>query len=269
MTHPAFLNQVFKANKMKQISVLFMLASTLIACSSSKEFVNTTVSTPAVTLHSAVDSFYYAIGVSYGAVWREQFERTLFAGTVNYDALIAGFTTAIYDRASQLMITLEDAEENIDAYFRDAEMKIAEITKAEGDAFIAANKTREGVITTKSGLQYKVLTEGTGERPTLNDMVIINYTFKLLDGTVIDSSVERGEPEVFGVTRVIPGWSEGLQLMPAGSKYIFWIPPELAFEDRDMQSLIKPNSTLEFEVELLGIKKDEYPDVEESEKFEQ
>ena len=243
---------------MKQISILFMLASTLIACRSSKEFVDETVSAPAVTLNSVVDSFFYAVGVNFGAGMREQLKST-----ENYDALIAGLTTAINDRASQLMMTREEAYEYIQKVALDAEMKEAEITKAEGDAFMAANKTREGVITTESGLQYKVLTEGTGERPTLNDMVIVQYTCKLLDGTVIDSSENRGEPQIFGLTNVIPGWREGLHLMPAGSKYIFWIPSELAYGDKDMQGIIKLNSTLEFEVELLGIKKDEYPDVEE------
>ena len=104
-------------------------------------------------------------------------------------------------------------------------------------------------------MQYKVITEGTGAKPTEKDRVKVHYTGTLLDGTKFDSSVDRGEPAEFGVTQVIKGWTEGLQIMPVGSKYIFWIPSELAYGDRPAGPTIKANSVLKFEVELLEIVK--------------
>lgn len=115
------------------------------------------------------------------------------------------------------------------------------------------NRNAAGVVTTDSGLQYQVLQEGTGPRPTLNDTVTVHYTGTLLDGTVFDSSVERGEPISFPLQGVILGWQEGVQLMPVGSKFRFWIPPELGYGARGAGGVIPPNATLIFDVELLGI----------------
>ena len=105
----------------------------------------------------------------------------------------------------------------------------------------------------KENLKYQVITEGTGAKPTAEDHVKVHYTGTLLDGTKFDSSIDRGEPAEFPVSQVIKGWTEGLQLMPVGSKYIFWIPSDLAYGDRGAGQMIKPNSTLKFEVELLEI----------------
>lgn len=139
---------------------------------------------------------------------------------------------------------------------QEAEMKAAGAKGAEaGKKFLAENAKAEGVITTKSGLQYQVITQGKGTKPAKTDKVKVHYTGKLLDGTVFDSSVERKEPATFGVTQVIPGWVEGLQLMPVGSKYKFVIPAELAYGMRGSPPRIPPNSTLIFEVELLEIVK--------------
>ena len=112
-------------------------------------------------------------------------------------------------------------------------------------------------MTTERGLQYQVITEGTGAKPTETDKVKVHYTGTLLDGTKFDSSLDRGEPAEFGVNQVIKGWTEGLQIMPVGSKYIFWIPSELAYGERGAGRDIKPNSVLKFEVELLEIVKDD------------
>ncbi len=125
--------------------------------------------------------------------------------------------------------------------------------KAEGDAFLAENGRKAGVRTTASGLQYEVISEGTGKRPAASDTVRVHYTGKLLDGTVFDSSVSRGDPAEFGLAQVISGWTEGLQLMAVGSKYRFFIPPQLAYGEHGAGSSIPPMATLIFDVELLAI----------------
>lgn len=124
--------------------------------------------------------------------------------------------------------------------------------KQDAEQFLAENKSREGVITTESGLQYEVITLGTGIKPTIHDEVKVHYHGTMIDGTVFDSSVERGEPITFALTQVIPGWTEGLQLMPVGSKFIFYIPYNLGYGEQQVGP-IAPYSTLIFEVELLDI----------------
>ncbi len=122
-----------------------------------------------------------------------------------------------------------------------------------GQEFLAANKQKPGVTALPSGLQYEVITEGTGIKPLARNSVTCHYHGSLIDGTVFDSSVERGQPATFPLNRVISGWTEGLQLMGVGSKWRFFIPPNLAYGDRQTGSDIGPNSTLIFEVELLGV----------------
>ena len=195
-----------------------------------------------VSLSNDVDSVSYAIGVSTGAGYKE-----------NLKTLIAGFVEAI--KGDSTKMTPEKAREYMQTYFVQASAKEAKKNKEEGEKFLAENKTKSGVITTESGLQYQVITEGTGAKPTEKDRVKVHYTGTLLDGTKFDSSVDRGEPAEFGVNQVIKGWTEGLQLMPVGSKYIFWIPSELAYGERAAGPEIKPNSVLKFEVELLDIVK--------------
>ncbi len=127
--------------------------------------------------------------------------------------------------------------------------------KADGEAFLAKNKSVPGVTTTASGLQYQVVTQGKGPKPAAADRVKVHYTGTLLDGTKFDSSVDRGEPAEFALNQVIPGWTEALQLMPVGSKYTLWIPSSLAYGDRGTPGPIGPNATLKFEVELIEIVK--------------
>ena len=154
---------------------------------------------------------------------------------------------------NELDISEEESMEVLQAYF--GKLQAAAQAKAgeAGNAYLEENAAKEGVITTESGLQYEVLTTGTGAKPTAADQVTVHYHGMLTDGTVFDSSVDRGEPAQFGVTQVIPGWIEALQLMSVGDKWKLTIPSELAYGDRGAGGLIGPGATLVFEVELLGI----------------
>jgi FKBP-type peptidyl-prolyl cis-trans isomerase FklB len=131
---------------------------------------------------------------------------------------------------------------------------VGESNKQAGQQFLAANKTKEGVVTLPSGLQYKILKQGTGPKPTATDTVVTNYRGTLLDGTEFDSSYKRNEPATFPVGQVIKGWTEALQLMPVGSKWQLFIPADLAYGERSPGAEIGPNSTLIFDIELLSIK---------------
>ena len=236
---------------MKKISVL--VATVIVAMSASFTSCD---SHKSASLKTAVDSASYAIGINTGANYRTNL-KTLPGGEANIDDLIAGFIQAIKGDSAAMKMTPETAQQYLQTYFVEASAKEAAQNKEAGEKFLAENKTKEGVITTESGLQYKVEKEGTGEKPTAADRVKVHYTGTLLDGTKFDSSVDRGEPAEFGVSQVIRGWTEGLQIMPAGSKYIFWIPSDLAYGERGAGQDIKPNSVLKFEVELLEVIKDD------------
>ena len=236
---------------MKKISVL--VATVIVAMSASFTSCD---SHKSASLKTAVDSASYAIGINTGANYRTNL-KTLPGGEANIDDLIAGFIQAIKGHSAAMKMTPETAQQYLQTYFVEASAKEAAQNKEAGEKFLAENKTKEGVITTESGLQYKVEKEGTGEKPTAADRVKVHYTGTLLDGTKFDSSVDRGEPAEFGVSQVIRGWTEGLQIMPAGSKYIFWIPSDLAYGERGAGQDIKPNSVLKFEVELLEVIKED------------
>jgi FKBP-type peptidyl-prolyl cis-trans isomerase len=236
------------------IIVAMAITSTTFYCSAKKEKKNK-AKAPEFTLNTAVDSVCYSVGVNYGTGLRESM-NSFPGGDVNLDALIEGFMKAFKQDTSALLINPESAQIFIQAYIMDVQNKESEAAKAAGEAFLAENKTKEGVITTESGLQYRIVQQGEGEeKPTTEDQVKVHYTGHLLDGTVFDSSVQRGEPATFGVTQVIKGWTEVLQLMTPGSKYIAWIPSELAYGTQGAGQMIKPNSVLEFEIELLEIVK--------------
>ena len=236
---------------MKKISVL--VATVIVAMSASFTSCD---SHKSASLNTAVDSASYAIGINTGANYRTNL-KTLPGGEANIDDLIAGFIQAIKGDSAAMKMTPETAQQYLQTYFVEASAKEAAQNKEAVEKFLAENKTKEGVITTESGLQYKVEKEGTGEKPTAADRVKVHYTGTLLDGTKFDSSVDRGEPAEFGVSQVIRGWTEGLQIMPAGSKYIFWIPSDLAYGERGAGQDIKPNSVLKFEVELLEVIKED------------
>ncbi len=204
-----------------------------------------------ITLKTNQDSVSYVIG--------SQMAQSLEQVTDDVDtdliinamrAKLAGKESLIEDAAAQTLMrefsnTLREKQQ--------AELQAAgEENLAEGAAFLQENKSKEGVVTTESGLQYIVLQEGDGPKPTATDRVKVHYVGTTLDGEEFDSSVKRGEPATFGVTGVIKGWTEALQLMNVGSKYKLFVPSELAYGARGNRN-IEPNSTLIFEVELLGI----------------
>ena len=174
--------------------------------------------------------------------------------SINQEIFLSAFIAAV--NGEEILMDLQTAS----AYFMSEVERIrtANIAKAyadnkvAGENFLEANKAVAGVQVTESGLQYKVEKMGKGKKPSATDRVKVHYHGTLIDGTVFDSSVERGEPIVFGLNQVIPGWTEGVQLMPVGSKFTFYIPQQLAYGDRETGT-IKPYSALIFEVELLGI----------------
>lgn len=150
-------------------------------------------------------------------------------------------------------ISVEEAQKIINDYLQELEKKATEAAQAEGKKFLEENGKKENVKTTASGLQYVVEKEGTGISPTAEDEVTVHYTGKLLNGTVFDSSVNRGEPATFPLNRVIPGWTEGVQLMKEGAKYRFFIPSDLAYGPNGVPNAIPPHSTLIFDVELIKV----------------
>lgn len=152
-------------------------------------------------------------------------------------------------------ISVEEAQKIINDYLQDLEKKAEAAAKAEGEAFLAENGKKAEVKTTASGLQYVVVKEGEGAQPAAEDEVTVHYTGKLLNGTVFDSSVNRGEPATFPLNRVIPGWTEGVQLMKEGAKYTFFIPSDLAYGAGGVPNAIPPHSTLIFDVELIKVNK--------------
>ena len=234
---------------MKKISVLVATAIVAMGITSCGD------SHKSASLKTAADSVSYAIGISTGAGYKENL-KTLPGDPANVDDLIAGFIQAIKGDSSAMKMTPQAAQAYVQTYFMEASARDAKKTKEEGEKFLAENKSKKDVFTTESGLQYQVVTEGTGDKPTATDKVKEHYTGTLLDGTKFDSSVDRGEPMEFPVNGVIKGWTEVLQLMPVGSKYIVWIPSDLAYGERGAGQDIKPNSTLKFEIELLEIVKD-------------
>lgn len=151
------------------------------------------------------------------------------------------------------IFTTEEANTFIQQYMTDLQVKKSEENKVAGTKFLQENKGAEGVVVTESGLQYIVLEEGDGPKPTTEDQVKVHYSGYLLDGTKFDSSVDRGEPAVFGVTQVIKGWTEVLQLMPVGAKYKVFLPSDLAYGERGAGADIKPGSVLIFDIELIEI----------------
>ena len=190
----------------------------------------------------------YALGISLG-------NNLLSSGikSLNIEKLAKGIQDVLEQKSPE--ITYEEAQNVINEFFMQLQEKSSEKTISEGRAFLEANGKRTEVSTLKSGLQYEILKEGNGSQPKASDKVKVHYHGTLIDGTVFDSSVRRGEPATFGVTQVIAGWVEALQLMPVGSKWKLYIPSNLAYGAQGAGQHIGPHTTLIFEVELIDIVK--------------
>ncbi|TRX64247.1 FKBP-type peptidyl-prolyl cis-trans isomerase [Carboxylicivirga sp. M1479] len=172
--------------------------------------------------------------------------------TIEYSEFTQGLEAAFEGKDTQM--SADDANQVLQQFFGELQAKQAEVAVQAGKDFLAENAKKEGVVTLESGLQYEIITEGNGAKPAATDQVECHYHGTLIDGSVFDSSVERGEPATFPVNGVIQGWVEALQLMPVGSKWRLAIPSDLAYGERGAGQHIGPHTTLVFEVELLAIK---------------
>ncbi|MBX2835592.1 MAG: FKBP-type peptidyl-prolyl cis-trans isomerase [Gammaproteobacteria bacterium] len=200
-----------------------------------------------VALDTDNDKLSYSLGLMIG-------ERVLknYGDTLNYDLILQAMKAQ--HTGAETAMTLDGAQQTLQEQQQKAQAARAEEAKQMGQKFLDDNAAREGVTVTDSGLQYEVLSEGDGPKPALEDTVSVHYVGTLTDGRTFDSSIDRGEPAAFPLQSVIPGWTEGLQLMPVGSKYRFVIPSDLAYGERGAGQSIGPGETLIFEVELLEIK---------------
>ena len=193
-----------------------------------------------------MDKFSYAIGLGIG-------QNLLSMGAQGIN--VEDFAQAIADvlNRKETAISHNEAREIVNKYFMELEEKMNAENIEKGKAFLAENAKKEGIITLPSGLQYEVITEGNGKKPSATDRVKCHYEGTLIDGTLFDSSVKRGQPAVFGVNQVIKGWVEALQLMSEGSKWRLFIPSELGYGAQQAGEMIPPHSTLIFEVELIEV----------------
>ena len=203
---------------------------------------NTTDKTP----ETEMEKVSYSLGVNVATGVKAQ-----GLDTIDANAVAKAFKDVF--EGNDLDISEEESMEILQAYFGKLQAAAKEKAGEAGATYLAENTAKEGVITTASGLQYEIMNSGSGAKPTTADQVTVHYHGMLTDGTVFDSSVDRGEPAKFGVTQVIKGWTEALQLMSVGDKWKLTIPSNLAYGDKGAGGMIGPNATLVFEVELLGI----------------
>jgi len=229
-------------------SVIIILAASVVlaACQSNN-------SSKTVSLTNENDSASYALGVLIGQNNKQNLDASPGTKDLNVDILINAFTGQMKGEESQM--DANQANTLIQKFFKKVSEREATKNAEEGKAFLEQNKAKEGITTTESGLQYEILKAGDGPKPTAEQNVKCHYHGTLINGTVFDSSVDRGEPATFNVSQVIPGWTEALKLMPVGSKWKLYIPSELAYGERGAGKDIGPNTTLIFEVELLEIEK--------------
>ena len=232
---------------MRKILVAFFIVCLPVFCMAQKKTGSKTTKTPpAFQLKNKLDSVSYAIGMAVAGNLKQQGFDTL-----NIEAI----TKALEDTYKKQPTKIEQAQIQalLTQYHQDLQKEKLEKNLKEGEKFLEANKTKPGVVTLPSGMQYVVLKEGTGAKPTINDVVTTHYKGTLLDGTVFDSSIENGQPVQFPLNGVIAGWTEALQLMGIGAKWQLFIPAKLAYGEKGYPPAIPPNATLIFEVELLSI----------------
>lgn len=215
-----------------------------------------TKSAAAVPLKTRKEKFSYALGMNIGTGYSQGLKKQ--SVEVDWNLLAQGMKDAAAGSKTRLtqeeaQAVLNEVQTEIKKQQQEKTQQAAAANKTEGEAFLAANKSKDGVVTLPSGLQYKILTAGTGPKPTASDSVKCNYRGTLINGTEFDSSYKRGQPATFAVGQVIKAWTEALQLMPAGSKWQLFVPSSLAYGERGAGAEIGPNATLIFEVELLSI----------------
>ena len=211
-----------------------------------------TAAEPTASLKDQKDKISYSIGVNIGSSVRQQTQQQGL--DINPEVVAAGLRDAL--SGGKVLLTEEEVRDTLMSLQKDLmgkQSELGEKNKKEGEAFLAANKSKPGIKTLPSGLQYQVLKEGKGQKPKATDTVKANYKGTLINGTEFDSSDKRGEPATFPLNNVIPGWTEALQQMPIGSKWRLFIPSDLAYGERGAGNLIGPNATLIFDVELLGL----------------
>lgn len=195
-----------------------------------------------------MDKISYALGLSMG----NNFIRSGIT-SLNYEDFTSGVKAA-YGRETSQMST-DEAKQVVNQFFTQMEQRNAQVNKEAGEAYLAENAKRPEVHVTSSGLQYQIIKEGAGESPKRTDRVTVHYTGALINGQVFDSSIERGEPATFGVTQVIPGWVEALQMMKPGAEWRLFIPSNLAYGPNGAGGMIGPNMALIFDVKLISIVK--------------
>jgi len=226
----------------------------------------------AVPLKTRKEKFSYALGMNIGTGYSQGLKKQ--SVDVDWNLIAQGMKDAAAGSKTRLTqdeakAVLNEVQTEIQKQQQEKTQQAAAANKTEGEAFLAANKSKDGVVTLPSGLQYKILTAGAGPKPTASDSVKCNYRGTLIDGKEFDSSYKRGQPATFAVGQVIKGWGEALQLMPVGSKWQIFVPSSLGYGERGAGAEIGPNATLIFEVELLSIEEKKKDDKSKDDKTEE
>jgi len=234
-----------------KLSVIAAAISLISACGNAEQ--------KPVELKTDLDKQSYALGASMGRYLNDNLSKNAEIGIkLDQEKLLGGIKDALAEKVQltedEIKTVMMALEADVKQRRMDKQKELSSAAKAVGEKFLAENAKREGVTVTESGLQFEVLMAGEGEKPAATDQVTVHYHGTFLDGSVFDSSVDRGEPATFGLNQVIPGWTEGLQHMPVGSKFKFYIPYNLAYGENGRSS-IPGYATLVFEVELLDIVK--------------